>query len=275
MALPATLMLGAALHGGAEQGQPKPIPKTGDLLLGPLVAVGGGGTTVLIQEEIKKLVGKDSFDVLILPQASSQEGRGLASVEMWEKAGANRVLNLDPLDRKAAVKELARADLLWLPGGSQSRLAQELADADLIKVIQERSRAGLVVAGTSAGAAVMSEVMISGAPDPSPHVSGAMKPLRGLGLWKPVIIDQHFTQRGRQGRLMTAVLDQPSLIGIGIDERTAIVVKGQVFRVVGEGNVSVYDVRTAQRGGFKRGQRQSVIDARVSLLHAGLEFNWR
>ena len=119
---------------------------------------------------------------------------------MWEVAGASQAVNLSasPIDRAAAVAELSRADVLWLPGGLQTRLASALVEADLVGIIQQRNREGMVVAGTSAGAAILSDDMISGTPDPAPHISGSMRPLSGLGLWPAVVIDQHFTQRNRE-----------------------------------------------------------------------------
>ena len=115
----------------------------------------------------------------------------------------------------------------------------------------------------------MSKVMISGAPDPAPLHKGAMSPKRGLGLWPPVIVDQHFTQRDRLSRLLTAVLDHPRYVGIGIAEKTACIVEGDSFRVLGEGHVLVYDARTAKLPKFKEKGQQSGTGIELHLLREG------
>lgn len=95
----------------------------------------------------------------------------------------------------------------------------------------------------------------------------------GLALWPEVILDQHFTQRSRQSRLLSTVLDNPELLGVGIDERTAVVLRQDAFSVVGEGTVTVYDARApAVVGAFEMGARQSVWQAKLSLLHTGQSF---
>jgi cyanophycinase len=108
-------------------------------------------------------------------------------------------------------------------------------------LIHQRYQAGAVIAGTSAGAAMMPEVMIvEGDPvtNPRPEV---VELRQGLGFLKGVLIDQHFSQRGRQGRLLTALVQDASLLGLGIDEDTAIIVKEDQFEVVGSGAVTVFD----------------------------------
>lgn len=95
----------------------------------------------------------------------------------------------------------------------------------------------------------------------------------GLALWPGAILDQHFTQRSRQSRLLSTVLDNPGLLGVGVDERTAVVLVQGAFRVVGEGTVTVYDARApAAVGSFEAGERQSVRQAKLSLLHTGQTF---
>ena len=269
---PATAAAGA---GAAGSGGSAPVPP----LPGPLIAIGGGGVPPAILEAIVALVGIQDFATVVLPQASANRTKsGLAATAMWLGAGAGKVVVLDPIesdrDRVAAAAALEAADLLWLPGGSQTQLETALTDAGLAEVIRQRNRNGLVVAGTSAGAAVMSGAMLSGAPEAGLHVAGAFTPYRGLGLWAAAIIDQHFTERSRQGRLLTAVIDRPELLGVGIDERTAVIVQGERLAVVGEGNVSVYDARAVTMFGVEPGRRQAASGLRVSVLRAGQEFDW-
>lgn len=242
---------------------------------GKLVVVGGGGTTETIQKAALLLTGKEKPNVLVLPQASGSEDRGQPSADMWQKAGAGTVVNLTDLgDRRRALREIEQADLIWFPGGSQLRLIEALVKAELVDALRERHRQGAVLGGTSAGAAAMGEIVIEGAPDPGALLSGAMQPHVGLALWPGTIVDQHFTARNRQARLLTAVLDRPDLIGVGIDERTAVVVDGRKLLVLGEGNVFVYDATAARRENVDPGVRQGALDLRMHVLREGMEWGW-
>ena len=108
----------------------------------------------------------------------------------------------------------------------------------------------------------MGEVMISGKADPSNLIAGAMARYRGLGLWPSAIVDQHFMKRDRYGRLLTAVLSRPRSLGVGIDERTAVVVQGDDLRVIGDGQVIIYDARKAKVKRAKAGELQAARDVR-------------
>lgn len=243
------------------------------LPLGKLVIVGGGGTLEPIQKAALMLTGKEQPRVLVLPQASGAENRGLPSVEMWQKAGAGTVINLGDLsDGKRARREIKQADFVWFPGGSQARLLDSLEKAELTGAIRERFRQGGVIGGTSAGAAIMGDSVIQGAPEPMAMRKGAMQPRPGLGLLPGTIVDQHFTARNRQARLLTAVLDSPDQLGVGIDERTAIVVDGKQLLVLGEGHVIVYDARDSTVETPDADARQGARNVRMHLLREGMEW---
>lgn len=245
-----------------------PPPPDDDPQPGALLVVGGGGTPTEVLFEGLALTGSAKPHVVILPQASKLEDRGKGSVKMFADIGVESIDLIDPLDDTAEAR-IAAADLIWLPGGSQTRLATALSQAKLVNIIHKRRREGAVVGGTSAGAAIMSKVMIAGSPDPSPLRTNALLARRGLGLWPPVIVDQHFTQRDRLARLLTAVLDHPRYVGIGIAEKTACIVEGDSFRVLGEGQVLVYDARTAKIPKFKEKGLQSAMGVQMHLLQAG------
>ena len=115
----------------------------------------------------------------------------------------------------------------------------------LAEVIRARYQAGAIVGGTSAGAAVISEAMITGDADLQSLTAQKTVIAKGLGLWPEVIVDQHFLKRQRDNRLISAVIDHPSLVGVGIDESTAVVVHGGSFDVIGESSVVVIDARDA------------------------------
>lgn len=205
---------------------------------GHLVIVGGGGTPDGLPERVLALARGAATRVAVLPQASARDGAGAKSVEMWTKAGAAeaRIVAMD--DPAAAVAAIRAADVVWFPGGVQARLMEALP-AEVEDAIRARHGAGGVIGGTSAGAAVMSKVMIASddkaaAPDAPAALLG-----EGLGLWPEAIVDQHFSQRRRQPRLLGAIAGHPALLGVGIDEATAVIVSGDTAEVFGRNTVSV------------------------------------
>jgi cyanophycinase len=213
---------------------------------GAILAVGGGGTPASVVQRGLEEASRAGTGarVAVVPFASAREDRGLGAVEMWSAAGALSVA-LVPEDERARTL-LEEANLIWLGGGSQQRLMESLERLDLVKLIRERHEAGAVVGGTSAGAAVLGGIMISGDPEPDAYTAGAMAPLRSLELIPGVIVDQHFRERRREGRLISALLDQPrGWFGLGISEATAAIFIDGAFEVMGEGVVLFFDTRQA------------------------------
>src|SRR6185295_17336884 len=131
------------------------------------------------------------------------------------------------------------------------------------------------VGGTSAGAAVMSRVMIVGGETADLTIvrSGTVLTADGLGLIPGAIVDQHFVRRQRFNRLLSAVLDHPDLVGIGIDEKTAIVVSGSSFEVVGDSNVLVVDARAARVENRADKTPPGAADMKLSVLRAGMKLD--
>jgi cyanophycinase len=195
---------------------------------GPLIAVGGGATTDEITERALRLAGGTRAIVAVLPQSSGVADAGDGSVQMWLKAGAKESFKVKFDDRDVARRALERATLIWMPGGSQSRFMEAIAGTGLDDVIRARHLAGIAVGGTSAGAAILSKTMITGDSDLQSVSAGKTTTRDGLGLWPRVIVDQHFLRRQRVSRLISAVLDRPSLVGVGIDEGTAVIVQGSL-----------------------------------------------
>jgi cyanophycinase len=148
-----------------------------------------------------------------------------------------------------------------------------LAKTDVPEAIRRRYMEGAIVGGTSAGAAVMSQVMIAGKSDLGSLTAGDTPTYTGLGLWPDVIVDQHFLKRGRFSRLTTAVLDRPKLIGVGIDESTAVVVTGRTFEVIGRSNVVVVDARKATMTHAKNGEPAAGANLTMHVLRAGMRFD--
>ena len=209
---------------------------------GALVAV-GGAATVGIYADVLRLHGRPAPKILIIPQAAPATELGAAveaGRELFAAAGAKDVEGLNIAWIDLARAQIARADIIWMSGGLQRRLASALREAGLIQDIRRRfaARRG-IIAGTSAGASILSDIMIETSRRDS---AGTRHPIlaRGLGLWREAIIDQHFSQRGRLQRLTRAIERHPDLIGIGIDEDTGFVRFGDgTTRVIGTGTVTI------------------------------------
>lgn len=163
------------------------------------------------------------------------------------KLGIKNIDKLDISKREDAFNDkninlIKTTNLLFFTGGDQLRITSMIGGTPIYNVIKELCINGGVIAGTSAGASVMSDTMIvEGEDDESPHKC-TLKMSPGLGLVKNIIIDQHFAQRGRVGRLLTAIAQNPEVLGIGIDEDTAILVSDKgTAEVIGSGAVYFID----------------------------------
>lgn len=238
------------------------------LKVGHLVAVGGGGTTPAIVKKTLALAGGPSARMVIMPQSSALPDSGQRSADFWRDAGATniQVLSMDNVD--TAIKLIQSADLIWMPGGDQNRLMKAIAGTGIADAIRARYRAGATVGGTSAGAAVLSGVMLTGDADLTAIRQGNTKAAEGLDLWPGAIVDQHFTKRQRFNRLLSAVMDRPKLIGIGVDEATAAILTGSRFEVVGAGQVLVIDGRAASLT-----PPGAIRDVRLHVLSEGMTFD--
>jgi cyanophycinase len=242
---------------------------------GALVVVGGGATGPEIVSKALALAGGKDAIVAVLPQSSADPDAGDSSVKLWIDAGAREAAKISFSDSGAAAAALRRATLIWIPGGDQNRFMKAIAGTGLADVIRERHRAGVTVGGTSAGAAVLADAMFTGEADLRSLTAGATVIAKGLGLWPEVLIDQHFLKRQRDNRLISAVLDRPSLVGVGIDEATAVVVRGGAFEVIGKSSVVIVDARTATVDTSAPGAPASGRGLKLSILHAGQSYSLR
>jgi cyanophycinase len=248
------------------------IPDLAFAASGALVVVGGGGTGPDIVAKALALAGGKNAIVVVLPQSSALADAGDDSVKMWLDAGAREAAKVAFDDPKAAAA-LRRATLIWMPGGDQTRFMKAIDGTGLAEVIRERHKAGTTVGGTSAGAAVIAEAMFTGDADLKSITAGATVIAKGLGLWPEALIDQHFLKRQRDNRLISAVMDRPALVGVGIDEGTAVVVQGQSFEVIGRSSVVVIDARGAQIDKTAGGGLASGRNMKLSVLHAGQSYS--
>ena len=259
-----TALAAACLVSTAAASTAQPAPK------GHLVVVGGGGVPEVILKRALELAGGPGSPMVIFPQASELADTGDVAVEMWKKAGATNVRWMALTDAAAARQAAEAAAFVWFPGGDQGKLMKAFEGTGVPEVIARRYREGAVVGGTSAGAAVMSSIMLTGDADLQSITVGATRTAPGLGLWPEVIVDQHHLKRQRQSRLISLVLEHPALIGVGIDERTAAIVSGPRFEVLGESSVLVIDARRAAIEPRAPGALSAARGITVHVLTSGM-----
>lgn len=236
---------------------PEASPPRGHLLI-----VGGGDTPPEAQQRFVALAGGPGrARIAVFPMASTDgdEKAGEIVDELRALGADARIVHLSR-DEAASDEVVAGLDELtgfWFCGGDQARLASILRGTATLTAIQKRYFAGAIVGGTSAGAAVMSTTMLTGKRyrgDDGDNGGGLPAIARGLfeidegfGFLPGVIVDQHFLRRSRHNRLLSAVLERPDLLGVGIDEGTAILVRpDRRWEVLGHSYVKVFDARRAQ-----------------------------
>jgi len=213
--------------------------KAGPSVAGSLVIVGGGTMPKSVRDRYLELAGGKKARIVVIPTASERGHKTgqFSSYDYWKTQGAESVVLMHTLDRKKAdeatfVKPLTDATAVWLGGGDQSRLTTTYHGTAVEKELHKVLARGGVIGGTSAGASAMSVLMIaSGNP--------VAQTGEGFGLLENVVIDQHFQNRNRLKRLQGVVEKNSHYLGLGIDEGTAVVVKGQTAMVLGDANVRV------------------------------------
>lgn len=266
-----------------------PTPPIPDSPRGSLVIVGGGDRSETMMRRFVQLAGGPGARIAVVPNASSEpEETGRALVAELDSLGGRAFVY--HLDRAAASVEVSARRLdsatgIWFSGGDQELVTEALAGTPVMRAMQRRYREGAVVGGTSAGAAVMSDSMITGNQTPPGDTTGyygdefpaiarhRVEIVPGLGFLPEAIVDQHFIRRERHNRLLSAVLERPFLLGVGIDESTALEVgpDGR-WRVLGESAVVIYDARRAQVTDGKR-PLLGATGLRVHVLPAGSVFD--
>jgi len=233
---------------------PEPAALTAGPERGSLVIAGGGRLGPEIVGRFLELAGGPGAPIVVIPTAGGAEDypADWEGLEMFRALGASDLAVLhtyDPreADTEAFVEPLRRARGVWFPGGRQWRLADAYLDTRTHRELLALLDRGGVVGGTSAGASIQASYMVRGAPEGN-HVMMAPGHERGLGFLVNAAVDQHLLTRNRQDDLLEVLAVHPGLLGIGIDEGTAIVVRRDTFEVVGASRVAVYDGRGADDG---------------------------
>src|SRR5438105_1908420 len=254
---------------------------------GPVMVIGGAedklGERVILSRFVE-LAGGDQAQIVVISTASSL---GDAATDLYRhllgRIGARTITGLRPETREEAndpqaVAALTSATGIFMTGGNQLRLSAIFVGTALGAAILDAHGRGVVVAGTSAGAsAVATHMMAFGSSGATPkhrmaHVSV------GLGLLVNVVVDQHFEQRTRLGRLLAVVAQSPSLIGLGLDEDTAAVIDGNdILEVIGRGSVTIVDGSDVITDAFRTtGHKPMMVsNARLHSLPAGYRFDLR
>lgn len=228
--------------------------------LGDLVIIGGGNRGPEIMNKIFELAGGPDARIVIIPNASSDpvDAADYYKNEFTEMGMTDvrpMVLYKGSVDDQANLDLLEEATAVYFSGGDQSRLTDLMIGTKLLEELHDLYNNGALLAGTSAGAAVMSKIMITGNElinddEDRPYNmirSGNIESVEGFGFIKECIIDQHFIKRKRMNRLHTLVLENPSYLGIGIDEGTAIWVKPDgTAEVIGDSDVMTFNARNAE-----------------------------
>jgi cyanophycinase len=177
-----------------------------------------------------------------------------------------------------AMRILEGATGVFFTGGDQLKITSQIGDTPIFSRIREIFEQGGVVAGTSAGASVMSETMlVTNTTEPSYHARSALQMAPGLGFASDMLIDQHFSERGRMARLIGAISQNPRVLGVGIDEDTALILEHeQNFRVLGAGGVYVVDASKTTHSNVAEGEAErtlSTFGIAVHMLSQGDRFD--
>lgn len=253
---------------------------------GPLLLIGGAedktGRRVIL-EHFVHLAGGPQAQIVVIAAASSFEDLvGQRYVSLFQELGARRAEMLQARSRLETrhplpLEQLEQASGIFITGGDQLKLTALFGGTPIAQHIRTRSQQGCVIAGTSAGASVAAEHMLAyGAGGLTPR-KAMMQFAPGLGLISGVVVDQHFGARNRAGRLMTAVAHNPDLIGIGLDEDTAVEIDAYgELTVLGRGAVMIVDGQDVSFSDIHyivEGAPLSIFGLRVHMLAQGFRFD--
>ena len=227
------------------------------------------------------ICGGDQSRIGIIPTASEIEDTGRRYEKLFRSLGARHARVLPFATRESCnnqedIDYLVHADGVFLTGGNQLRLSTTLGGTTVAQTIRKRNAAGMHVAGTSAGAAFMPEHMIAGGGEGSTPKPDMVTLAPGLGLTNRVIIDQHFRERERLGRLLTALAYNPFAVGIGLDEDTAAFIgPDDILKVVGSGGITIVDpsdLAYSSMDSARRNEPVSLIGIRLHILINGGQY---
>lgn len=267
-------------------GRDSPTARTRDgIREGFIIPIGGaeekiGDTRIL--SRFVQLCGGESARIAIIPTASQLDDTGAKYEEVFQRIGVMSAEALpikvrEDCDREDWLDTLGQADGIFMTGGNQLRLSTIIGGTQVARAIRDASARGVHVAGTSAGAGFMSEHMIAFGGEGLLPRAGLVTMAPGLGLTNRVVVDHHFAERARLGRLMTALSFNPFAIGLGLDEDTAAFIgPDDVLNIVGSGSVTLVDPADIQYSNLSSrsdGDPVCLVNVRVHFLVDGWSFD--
>lgn len=250
-----------------------------------LIAVGGGemkSSTEVLEQVTRHFKGREEGRLLVMTVATSDsEGAANKYNSLFRGLGVKHVDVVDVMQREdafaeASLRKVDAADAIFFTGGDQLNITSLMGGTPLHNKLYERLKEGILIVGTSAGAAMMSSSMIISGKSDSPPRVGGVEIAPGMDMIPDTIIDSHFSQRGRHGRLLTAVAHYPQVLGIGIDERTAIIKQNGKFTVIGDGTVTIVDgskMRHTDLPYRKDDENVGMFGITVHVLPSGYSFD--
>jgi cyanophycinase len=264
-----------------EQATHSPTPSKGQLII-----IGGAedrnGDCTILREFVRRAGGIQSRIAVLTAATTRPRETGDDYIRVFERLGAERVDIIDnetreEADRPEFLEMAAAATGFFFTGGDQSRIIDLVKGTKLDALIHKRhQQEGVIVGGTSAGAAMMPDTMIVGGESQSTPRVNVVEMGPGMGFLPGIVVDQHFAQRGRLGRLLAALVQQPAVLGLGIDEDTAIIVDGDEFEVVGHGCITVVDESDSTHNNLDellRDEALALCGVRLHILPDGYRFN--
>ena len=254
---------------------------------GILIPIGGGEDKDESKDVLCRIIfetGKTDPNICLVTLATDVPDK---VAETYEKAFAD--LNISSVsvihynsrkeaDTETNLNKIRTCDLILLSGGKQQKLGTLLGGTELLKLVKQRyyDEPKFVVAGTSAGAAAMSNTMIISGSSQEALIKGSLELTNGLDLINDVCIDTHFTQRGRIGRLIQTVTCNPGILGLGVGEDTSVIIKDNIMEVCGSGLVIIVDgteIDYTDLTEIKNGEPITVEGVKVHVLGAGKQFS--
>ena len=229
-----------------------------------------------------ELCGGDQADIVVIPTASRLSDTGARYERIFGELGASRVTAIDfdtrrDCEERNRLQRIEQASGLFFTGGNQLRITTVIGGTTVARLIRSQNARGIPVAGTSAGAAILSEHMIAFGDEGGSPRGGSVGLAPGLGLTNRFIIDQHFRQRDRLGRLTTALAFNPFAIGIGLDEDTAAFIgPDNTLEVEGSGAITVVDASRVEFTSMDQADGSEpvcIIGLQLHILTAGATFN--
>jgi len=262
-------------------------PSPGQARAGHLLIIGGAEDKLRQRQILARFValagGTDARVVVISTASSLGDEATELYLSLFRQMGIGDVRGLRPLVRddandKRVVAAVEDATAIFMTGGNQLRLSSVIGGTLLGKTLIDRHRHGAVIAGTSAGASAIASYMVAFGTGGATPKQRMTQMSAGLGLLPGVLIDQHFEQRNRFGRLLALVAQSPALLGIGIDEDTAALVSPMgILEVLGKGSVTIIDPAHIQTDAYEVKRHRPIMVSGVMLhsLPSGYRFDIR